>query len=78
MLKIRDDVDLKELEKFGFNFEYGFYEKELGYLTYFANIRGGRVIEIATYDGEECVLDNTLYDLIQAGLVEKINEEEER
>lgn len=39
MLKIKDDVDLKELEKFGFKPKYD---------------------------------EDTLYDLIQVGLVEKV------
>ena len=36
MLKIRDDVDLKELEKFGFKIEICLYEKwyrTIGYIT---------------------------------------------
>ena len=74
MLKIKDDVDLKELEKFGFKkFPNGYFKK-----VYLANddddrvcyqISNDRIIKITRLDGE---LDNTLYDLIKADLVEKI------
>lgn len=74
MLRIKDNVDLKELEKFGFKeFPNGYFKK-----VYLANAADNRVcykvdknrlIQITRLDGE---LDNTLYDLIQAGIVEKI------
>ncbi len=74
MLKIKDSVDLKELEKFGFKkFPDGYFKK-----VYLANadddkvyyrIDNNRIIKITRLDGE---LDNTIYDLIQAGLVEKV------
>lgn len=74
MLKIKDDVDLGELEKFGFEkFPNGYFKK-----AYLINdnddkvcysINNKRIIKITRLDGE---LDNTLYDLIQAGLVEKV------
>lgn len=75
MLKIKDNVDLKELEKYGFKEEYGFYEKEIengdgNLLRWYVN-KGYKTIEVSTYDGCEFLLDNTLYDLIQDGLVVK-------
>lgn len=74
MLKIKDNVDLKELEKFGIK-----YDEE-------DNCYNGNWISIEIYDeiyhkentrkiyvGASAYLD-TLYDLIQAGLVEKVDE----
>ena len=80
MLKIRDEVDLKELEKYGFELTTGykcnFYEKtskENIVLTYYIDIEF-RNITVLTYDGDEVELDNTLYDLIKDELVEKVEE----
>ena len=85
MLKIKDNVDLKELEKFGF--QKNQYE-ELSKIIYEG--RRGQAFEIIineynrridgySYgcdgDGEEQPIDNTLYDLIKADLVEKVEEE---
>lgn len=74
MLKIKDEVDSGELEKFGFEkFPNGYFKK-----AYLANadddivcyrIDNKRIVKITRLDRE---LDNTLYDLIQAGLVEKV------
>jgi hypothetical protein len=76
MLRIKEDVDLKKLKKFGFKeFPNGFFKK-----VYLANddddrvcyrIKEDREVEITRLDGQ---LDNTLYDLIQANLVEKVEE----
>jgi hypothetical protein len=78
MLKIKQNVDLKELEKYGFElttrYKCNFYEKtskENIELTYYIDIEF-RNITVATYDGDEVELDNTLYDLIKADLVEKV------
>ncbi len=71
MLKIKDNVDLKELEKFGFYDDYGNWHKDSNrYIEYWIN--SYRCIEIFVNDESEVVLDNTIYDLIQAGLVEKV------
>lgn len=80
MLKIRDDVDLKELEKFGFiqeKFITGNWCKKV-YLgndnddkNFYVISASDRNINLVRLDGE---LDNTLYDLIQAGVVEKVKE----
>ena len=84
MLKIKDNVDLKKLQDFGFNYNDKFKEywkiicegrrgqcfsitvKENRYLWGFA--------EGADGSGEESYIDNTLYDLIKADLVEKIDD----
>ncbi len=77
MLKIKDDVDLKELEKFGFELNYFFKEcRKKVYLENDDDDKNFYVIDFITreidlkrLDGK---LDDTLYDLIQAGLVEKV------
>lgn len=88
MLKIKDDVDLKELEKFGFkgksfdrnNFYGAVFERftESDDLLYkvvitpnhhYIQIRDGNFENI---DGS---LQTLLFDLIQAGLVEKVSDE---
>jgi hypothetical protein len=85
MLKIKDDVDLKELEKFGFiiNKDCATYQNTNDEYIY---IYSNKKIEIEFerfYDELDIggpslchslsnTLLNTLYDLIQAGLVEKV------
>ena len=80
MLKIKSDVDLKELEKYGFvemdNIK--FYTKEVirntyDGIDYYINI-DTRIIEINSNEKDE-QLDDTLYDLIKDGLVEKVDNE---
>lgn len=76
MLKIKDEVDLKELEKFGFlDRDDTTYVKKV-YLhndaddkNFYVIDKKSRIIDLARLDGE---LDDTLYDLIQAGLVQKV------
>lgn len=80
MLKIRDDVDLKELEKFGFKPDYYVdskvyvkeFRKGLSYKEYIIIWFNDREIQIRN-NGQ--ILLTTLCDLIQAGLVEKVEEE---
>ena len=64
MLKIKDNVDLKELEKVGFHKEFDYYEGYDIIVDCYS-----RKIEV--YEGGE----EKLFDLIQAGLVEKVVEE---
>lgn len=81
MLKIRDDVDLKELEKFGFSTDKsGFCKKILeddGDSQISINITHNRFINIDIQYGElqgSSTLYNQLtilYDLIKANLVVK-------
>lgn len=75
MLKIKDDVDLKELEKFGFknikNNNYPMLSNQEYYYDY--------VGTMAVYENTKVIIlkhtsdetTDTLYDLIQAGLVKK-------
>ncbi len=84
MLKIKDSVDLKELEKFGFedytSQYYGtesvyvkdIYEDEKKIALYEINIED-RLIIIDVYEGINTTISNTLYDLIQEELVEKVD-----
>lgn len=82
MLKIKDNVNLKELEKYGFKLKYNenngkpfSYEKEfIGWnrrsdITIYIEYR-----EINCYIEEEMEIIETLYDLIKANLVEKVDE----
>ena len=87
MLKIKDNVDLKELGKFGFKHSYGIYTKEYvrdeldGEMPYktVAIEESNREIAISPTRGSfmqfntDIELD-IIFDLIQAGLIEKIEE----
>lgn len=75
MLKIKDNVNLEELEKFGF--EITVKKKQLLYV--WKNKHLVDVIEINTQTrgitnlGDRCG-NVVLYDLIEAGYVEKVEE----
>lgn len=74
ILKIKDDVNLKELEKFGFKksrYVGGHFEKEVEKTGTYWISEKTRIIEFGAESIEDLVIDSTLYDLIQAGLVEK-------
>ena len=83
MLKIKDNVDLKELEKFGFKYIEDLFTKKPYFFkkTYLENADDDRIcyhievntrkIIISRLDGD---LDDTLYDLIKADLVEKVDD----
>ena len=83
MLKIKDDVDLKELEKFGFKnkkekYEWYEYKNKFIEITIFLNLENeceNKIIFILTnqYNRNYANID-IIYDLIQAGLVEKVKE----
>jgi len=79
MLKIKDSVDLEKLKEFGFVTSLTYnplsYVKKV-YLNnenddknFYRISKSSRKIELTRLDGE---LDDTLFDLIQAGLVEKV------
>ena len=71
MLKIKDSVDLKELEKYGFEKNKNIY--------YFKNICNATVLMVfdnrKISNPEDDPGNDKLYDLIQANLVEKVEEE---
>jgi hypothetical protein len=77
MLKIKDNVDLKELEKFGFEFDdkigrWLCLDKKSLIKTYVKiNSWNGKIQICIPLDCDQLVPD-VLYDLIQAGLVEKV------
>ena len=82
MLKIKDNVDLKELEKFGFVLD-DWHKKDYRFDRYDATIYVDKKTRIITMDAaedyglkrdESIVLLVLLFDLIQAGLVEKVKE----
>ena len=71
MLKIKDDVDLKELEKFGFELN-----KNAQYQKRYTLIYKNRKISGRSGDKghSKLYIAYELFDLIQAGLVEKVKE----
>lgn len=85
MLKIKDNVDLKELEKFGFR-EVILHPNSLdikkevkGYSSrIYWVLEKDKIIRIALNNqtlkslASNNEVEDTLYDLIQAGLVEKV------
>lgn len=76
MLKIKDNVDLKELEKFGFKFYesilfYEYHSKSNCKDSIMVNMKNKRLLFYQTYNGKSY---DVLYDLIQAGLVEKVED----
>lgn len=80
MLKIKDNVDLKELEKYGFK-EYsngGYSSYPRTYKEYAEIIiEKDKIIEINPFGENDvivCSLLDTLHELIKDGLVEKVDE----
>ena len=83
MLKIKDNVDLKVLENYGFSKKENIYTKTLDE-TFFDCIEIrvyliDKSIEIkleiqndSYYYATNCIELDIIYDLIQAGLVEKV------
>lgn len=83
MLKVKDNIDLKELEKFGLEFKSDFYKEKESYVIYKEDRYGNsyvklsinihtRIIRVST---SSQVID-TLFELIQAGLIEKVDNTE--
>ena len=81
MLKIKDNVELKELEKFGFEENGFYYSKTFNFEYYEVKIdvekdRKYLIIQNDYYDSDyACYIPNLIYDLIKADLVEKVSEE---
>ena len=87
MLKIKDNVDLKELEKFGFKKDNVAYLYEYIITILDETFIGGtwcncdEVVVLAVDDerkikiSDEDLVADILFDLIQAGLVEKVKGE---
>lgn len=81
ILKIKDSVDLKELEKLGFSYvrdgyDYYSYTENTSFIEYEIMIAiSSREITVFAYcdDNYECEIDiDIIYDLIASGFVEKI------
>lgn len=84
MLKIRDNVDLKKLEKFGYVNNYNYYIKSNDKYRIQIHIFSRKILVykyrqnsdwgdyIGYFDEEEEELKKYIPDLIQAGLVEKV------
>ena len=86
MLKIKDNVELKELEKFGF--KYVEDKSSKGDFSYCEKLIGGNII-LGVSEPSRVIYSNititettyifsdgldVIFDLIQAGLVEKVKE----
>jgi hypothetical protein len=86
MLKIKDNVDLKELEKFGFDDEMSttiyYYHGECEWAVYSLEVhKDTRELELYVCTGDEdCSIPvsecmEKIFDLIKADMVEKVVEE---
>lgn len=80
MLKIKDGLDLKELEKFGFskNFiGYKFYIKDCDYFSSIYILNKSKQIIFSGGINEQMgeIMFEKLFDLIQAGYIEKVKEQ---
>ena len=80
MLKIRDNVDLKELEKYGFEENGFYYSRTLNFEYYKVEIdiekdRKYLIIQNDYYDSDyACYIPSIIYELIKADLVVKVEE----
>lgn len=72
MLKIKDNVDLKELEKFGFKKDKNIYYYKNIFDIIVLMIFDNRKISNPTDDNGNLLL----YDLIKADLVEKVEDKQ--
>ena len=86
MLKIKDNIQLKELEKFGFKYvedksykgDFSYCEKLIGVNVILVVSEPGRVIYSNINITETAYIFSNgldvIFDLIQAGLLEKVKE----
>lgn len=79
MLKIKNNIELKELEKFGFCYDdekghYLFCERNISGISYIKINTWNRKIFMRKDREQDKLVLTVLYDLIQAGLVEKVEE----
>lgn len=85
MLKIKDNINLKELKKFGFKYDKKtktYYKKCLGTFNKFIvateddeDVCRGQIVFLNESNFQATLYLDVLYDLIEKGLVEKIREE---
>ena len=78
MLKIRDNIDLKELEKFGFKKGFDdYYIQDNNYNVIIQFNKENKIIRTRTTDYNFLQVRatwNIIYDLIKADLVEKVDD----
>ena len=77
MLKVKDNVDLKELEKFGFKYEEEYMGENEEDLTKFYYKDGFYVfVDDKKFDDDGYGIRDVdiMYDLIKADLVEKVDD----
>ena len=79
MLKIKDNVDLKELEKFGFEYDEGYeWQNVICYKyvdeNYFIEAFEDEIRMCIFEDGLSVEIPEVLYDLIKADLVVKVDD----
>ena len=75
MLKIKNNIDLKELEKFGFNIEENTADEWDQLYCFDSGLmfdKDDKEIIVPLFDEGSPL--NTLYDLIKADLVEKVED----
>ena len=74
MLKIKDNVDLKELEKYGFEKRDRWYEFYGEYVTteVFIEDRELYLYSTGAKEIQDMSIPHIVYDLIKYGLVEKV------
>lgn len=73
MLKIKDEVELKELEEFGYEEYDGYYVKSQTDGIHENDIeKRTRIIWVYTEISKRCAEEYDVQDLIQANIVEKV------
>lgn len=77
MLKIKDNIDLKELEKFGFEYEYYYDVYEFSASASVMQVKRDRCLKLEgdIFDekqGNQYL--NVIYSLIKADMVEKVGD----
>ena len=79
MLKIKDDVDLIDLEKFGFKYHGNIDSCYYGCCEFYNNdislfINNARIVSLREVSGRTFFDLNVLYELIKNDLVEKVDD----
>lgn len=79
MLKIKDNIDLKDLKKYGFKFKCGLIYKPKKGTWDVLEIKIDPITRIISFPGLSDLFntrDDTLFDLIKAELVDKVDGDE--
>lgn len=74
MLKIRDDIDLKELEKFGLRQQWNYKTRMYDGNWECGSFKVCKNRHILPFNGTNHNRYDKIYDLIQANLVEKVSD----